>query len=279
MYFDIKTVKGLTSAEALERITKYGYNELPSSKPKTIFHIALEVVKEPMFILLVICGALYLLLGDFQEAVMLLGFVFVIMGITFYQERKTEKALEALKDLSSPRALVIRDGVEKRVAGREVVKGDIVVVKEGDRVPADAVILQSVNISVEESLLTGESVPVRKTDWDGKAESTQPGGDDLPFVYSGTMITQGMGLARVLATGIETELGKIGKAIQGVKEEETNLKKETKKIVKTLLIVGLSLCIVIIAAYSITRGNIINGFLAGITFAMAMLPEEFPVVL
>jgi Ca2+-transporting ATPase len=279
MLFDIKTVKGLTNDEALEKIAQYGYNELPSSKPKTLFHIALEVIKEPMFILLVICGGLYLLLGDFQEAVMLLGFVFVIMGITFYQERKTEKALEALKDLSSPRALVIRDGVETRIAGREVVKDDIVVIKEGDRVPADAVILQSVNISAEESLLTGESVPVRKTDWDGKTEKTQPGGDDLPFVYSGTMITQGMGFARVVGTGFETELGKIGKAIQGVKEEETNLKKETRKIVRTLLIVGLVLCAVIIVAYSITRGDIINGFLAGITFAMAMLPEEFPVVL
>jgi Ca2+-transporting ATPase len=279
MFFDIKTVKGLTNNDVQERIAKYGYNELPSSKPKTLFHIALEVIKEPMFILLVICGVLYLLLGDIQEAAMLLGFVFVIMGITFYQERKTEKALEALKDLSSPRALVIRDGAEIRIAGREVVKDDIVVIKEGDRVPADAVILQSVNISAEESLLTGESVPVRKIDWDGKTEKTQPGGDDLPFVYSGTMITQGTGFARVIATGFETELGKIGKAIQGVKEEETSLKRETRKIVKTLLIIGLVLCAVIIVAYSITRGDIINGFLAGITFAMAMLPEEFPVVL
>ena len=277
--FDIKTIKGLTSEEAKERLLKYGYNELPSSKPKTMFHIALEVMKEPMFILLVVCGGLYLFLGDFQEAVMLLGFVFIIMGITIYQERKTEKALEALKDLSSPRALVIRDGVEIRIAGREVVKDDMIVLREGDRIPADALILKAVNLSVEESLLTGESVPVRKTEWDGKMGKVQPGGDDLPFVYSGTMVTQGQAYAKVLATGMETELGKIGKAIQGVKEEETNLKKETRKIVKTVLVVGAVLCVIIIAAYSLTRGDVVKGFLAGITFAMAILPEEFPVVL
>jgi Ca2+-transporting ATPase len=277
--FDIKNIKGLTAAEVKERLLKFGYNELPSSKPKTVFHIALEVIKEPMFILLVVCGSLYLFLGDFQEAIMLLGFVFVIMGITFYQERKTERALEALKDLSSPRALVIRDGAEIRIAGREVVKDDMIVLREGDRIPADAYVLDSINLSIEESLLTGESVPVRKSDWDGKTEKQQPGGDDLPFVYSGTLVTQGQAYAKVFATGMETELGKIGKAIQSVKEEETNLKKETRKIVKTVLIVGVILCAVIITAYGITRGNIVEGFLAGITFAMAILPEEFPVVL
>ena len=277
--FDIKSIKGLTSGEVKERINKFGYNELPASKPRTIFHIALEVIKEPMFILLVICGGLYLFLGDFQEAIMLLGFVFVIMGITFYQERKTEKALEALKDLSSPRALVIRDGAEIRIAGREVVKDDMIVLREGDRIPADATVLESVNLSVEESLLTGESVPVRKTDWDGKTNKVQPGGDDLPFVYSGTMVVQGQSYAKVFATGMETELGKIGKALQGVKEEETNLKKETRKIVKTLLFVGGGLCAIIIIAYSIKSADFIKGFLAGITFAMAILPEEFPVVL
>ena len=277
--FDIKSIKGLTSEEAKERLLKYGYNELPSSKPKTMFHIALEVIKEPMFILLFVCGGLYLMLGDFQEALMLLGFVFIIMGITFYQERKTEKALEALKDLSSPRALVIRDGSEIRIAGREVVKDDMIVLREGDRIPADALILDAINMSVEESMLTGESVPVRKIEWDGKKQKVQPGGDDLPFVYSGTLVTQGQAYAKVLATGMETELGKIGKAIQGVKEEETNLKKETRKIVKTVLLVGTFLCAVIIVAYSITRGDVIKGFLSGITFAMAILPEEFPVVL
>src|SRR5512136_2503748 len=159
---DLKTLSGLSEVEAAERLKQEGYNELPSSKQRSIFVIALEVVREPMFLLLVACGIVYLVLGDVEEALMLLGFVFVVMGITLYQERKTERALEALRDLSSPRALVIRDGVEKRIAGRDVVRGDLLVLKEGDRVPADAMLLSSLNLSVDESLLTGESVPVRK---------------------------------------------------------------------------------------------------------------------
>ena len=276
---DPKTIKGLSWQEVAEHVKKYGLNELPSSKPKSIFQTAYEVVKEPMFILLVICGSLYLLLGNVQEAIMLLGFVFVIMGITFYQERKTERALDALKDLSSPRALVIRDGHEIRIAGRDVAKDDIIVLKEGDRVPADAVVLGSVNLSAEESLLTGESVPVRKSDWDNKTAKASPGGDDLPFVYSGTMITQGYGYARVISTGTETQLGKIGKSIGSIKEEDSRLRTETGKIVRVLLIIGTILCAAVILVYGITRNDFVNGFLAGITLAMAMLPEEFPVVL
>ena len=125
--FDINTAIGLSEAEAAELLEKVGYNELPSAKPRSIFAIALEVLKEPMFLLLVAGGLIYLLLGDLQEALILLAFVFVVMGITLYQERKTERALEALRDLSSPRALVIRDGVHKRIAGREVVPGDLIV--------------------------------------------------------------------------------------------------------------------------------------------------------
>jgi Ca2+-transporting ATPase len=154
---------GLSDEEAARRLTLHGYNELPAAKKRLGIRIALDVVREPMFLMLIACGALYLVLGDLQEALMLLGFVFVIAGITFYQERKTERALEALRDLSSPRALVIRNGEKKRVAGREVVPGDIVLLSEGDRVPADAVIRSGTNVSVDESLLTGESVPVRKS--------------------------------------------------------------------------------------------------------------------
>jgi Ca2+-transporting ATPase len=161
--FDERAVQGLSSQEAATRLREEGFNELPSSKRRSIFSIAFDVVREPMFLLLVACGTIYLILGDLEEALMLLGFVFVVMGITLYQERKTERALEALRDLSSPRALVIRDGEEVRIAGREVVRGDILILKEGDRVPADALVRSAVNLSVDESLLTGESVPVRKS--------------------------------------------------------------------------------------------------------------------
>ena len=173
--FDISTAKGLSDAEAAKLLKDVGYNELPSAKPRTILAIAWEVVKEPMFLLLVAGGLVYLLLGDLQEALMLLGFVLVVMGITFYQERKTERALESLRDLSSPRALVIRDGVEKRIAGRDVVPGDLIVLAEGDRVPADAVLLSCTNLSADESLLTGESVSVRKVCSESPEKSTCDG--------------------------------------------------------------------------------------------------------
>ena len=271
--------RGLTASQAKEKLRTEGYNNLPSSEPKNFFSIALGVVKEPMFILLVACGTLYLVLGDLREGLMLLGFVFVIMGIEFFQEKKTEKALDALKDMASPRALVIRDGVETRIAGIEVVTDDIIILQEGDRVPADATVLHSVSLQADESLLTGESAAVRKNDWDGAEKNIQPGGDDLPFVYSGSMIVQGNGIAMVTGTGINTEIGKIGKALEGVKEEPTRLKQEMGSLVKTLTIVAVVLCILVIVGYTFTRGSLINGFLAGITLAMAILPEEFPVIL
>ena len=277
--FQREAIKGLSQKEALGILQKEGYNELPSSKPKSLFKIALSVVKEPMFLLLVACGTLYLILGDLQEGVMLLSFVFVIMGIEFYQEKKTEKALDSLKDLASPRALVVRDGEIIRIPGREVVKGDIVVLQEGDRVPADALVLRNNNLLADESLLTGEPVPVRKRERREGDNLFIPGGDDLPVVYSGSMIVQGNGLVKVTATALHTEIGKIGKALESVKEEPTQLKREMGILVKRLAIIGVLLCILVIVLYSVTRGDLIKGILAGITLAMAMLPEEFPVVL
>ncbi len=277
--FDANNIQGLTEQEVLERLAEDGYNELPSTKRRTFFHLLLDVVREPMFLLLLACGLLYLLLGDHEEAIMLLGFVFVIMGIEFYQEQKTERALEALRDLSSPRALVVRDGEQRRVAGREVVRDDIVLISEGDRIPADAALLASTNLSVDESLLTGESVPVRKSVWDGVQPASRPGGEDLPFVYSGSMVVKGQAISQVLATGPRSEIGKIGKALQVLEPEETNLQQQTGKLVKTFAIVGLGLCLAVIVIYGLTRGDWLKGFLAGISLAMATLPEEFPVVL
>src|SRR5512137_461796 len=275
--------EGLTDQEALERLAIDGYNELPRTKKRTFLHILFEVIREPMFLMLIACGLLYLFLGDQEEALMLMGFVVVIIGITFYQEQKTERALDALRDLSSPRALVIRDGRQKRIAGRDVVRGDIVLVSEGDRVPADAVLLQGINLTVDESLLTGESVPVRKVPATGSTEMGPPGGDDLPLLFSGTLVTGGQGLAEVQRIGMQTELGKIGKAIHGIEPEQTLLQKETGRLVRYLAVVGLALCAVVVVAYGLSRGNTRvsweEGILAGITMAMATLPEELPVVL
>ncbi len=281
--FNETILQGLGDQEVRERLAEEGYNELPTAKKRTLFHILWEVVREPMFLMLIACGLLYLFLGDEAEALMLLGFVCVVIGITLYQEQKTERALDALRDLSSPRALVIRDGQQLRIAGRDVVRDDIVIIVEGDRVPADAVLLSGANVSVDESLLTGESVPVRKTPWDGQLEMGRPGGDDLPFLYSGTLVVKGRGVSQVRATGPRTEIGKIGKALQVLEPEETNLQVQTGRIVRTFATVGLSMCALVVVIFGLTQGNTaekwLEGFLAGITLAMATLPEEFPVVL
>ncbi len=277
--FDPRSVSGLSEAAAAERLKREGYNELPSRDRRSILATALEVVREPMFLLLVACGVIYLGVGDLQEALMLLGFVLVIMGITTYQGRKTERALEALQDLTSPRAMVIREGVQKRVPGREVARGDIVVLAQGDRVPADAALLWEENLLFDESLLTGESVPVRKSTWDGAMEMTRPGGENQPFVFSGTLVVRGQGICQVKATGISSEIGKVGKRLHTLEVEETPLQKETRGLVRTVALLGSSLCVLVIVVYAINMGDWLHGLLAGLTLAMAMLPEEFPVVL
>lgn len=271
---------GLSEAEAAVRLKNEGLNELPTSRSRNLWAIAFEVLREPMFVLLVAAGLLYVVLGDLREAIALLAAIFVVIGITLHQERKAERALEALRDLSSPRALVIRDGIERRIAGREVARGDLVVLSEGDRVPADAVVLTSVNLTADESLLTGESVPVRKAGSDRVPKDMgRPGGDDLPFVYSGTLIVQGRGIARVLAIGGGTELGRIGKALEAPHSERTPLQRETGRLVRVSATLGLSLCLIAVISYGLSRGDWTKAVLVGLTMAMSMVPEEMPVVL
>lgn len=277
---ELQNLKGLSEKEVSDRLKNDGYNELPSGQKRGVAKIVLEVFREPMFILLVACGALYLILGDIGEAVMLLGFVFVVMGITIYQESKTEKAIEALRDLSSPRALVIREGTQRRISGKEVVRGDIVIVREGDRIPADSILLWGLNLTADESLLTGESIPVSKnTSEKADLKARRPGGGDSPFLYSGSLVVQGQGIAQVIETGADTEMGKIGKVLYGIEEENTILQKEMTRIVKTIFTIAIFLCLVVVAVNGLIRGNWLKGILSGITLAMAILPEEFPVVL
>ncbi len=275
---------GLSQQDVLDRRHQFGYNELPSTQHRNVLEIAWEIIREPIFLLLLACGAIYLILGDAQEALILMGFVFFIVGINLYQEQKTERSLEALRDLSSPRALVIRGGERQRIAGREVVPGDLIVLSEGDRVPADAVLRWSTHLTVDESLLTGESVPVRKRaiavgNEPADGLTLRPGGDDLPCVYSGTLVVQGQGIAQVQAIGTQTEMGKIGKALQTVEPEDTVLQKETRKIVGKLTVVAIAICIAVVVIYGLTRADWLQGFLAGLALAMAILPNEIPVVL
>ena len=264
-------VEGLSSDKAIQKLKDEGYNELPSAQSKNIWQIVLEVIQEPMFILLINCGALYLVLGDYVEGIILLCWVFLIIFMTFYQYQKTEKALDALRKLSSPRALVIRDGLEIRIAGREVVREDLVILQEGDRIPADGIIYSSQNLTVDESILTGESNAVRK---ENKEENPLNSS-----AYSGTLVVQGKGLMKVTQTGSNTEFGKIGKSLQEIEQDQTNLQREMKYLIRNLFIIGAFLSLVVIIAFYFTRGNFMQALLNGIATAMAMLPEEFPLVL
>ncbi|MCC6522243.1 MAG: cation-translocating P-type ATPase [Polyangiaceae bacterium] len=280
---DVGGLSGLTEEEAAARLERDGPNELPTQQKRGLWRTAFEVMREPMFLMLVAAGSLYLVMGEIGDALMLLGFVFVVMGITIVQEHRTERALEALRDLSSPRALVIRGGVQRRIAGRDVAVGDVLVLVEGDRVPADALLRRGLHLTVDESLLTGESVAVRKRPSADASALDRPGGDDLPSVFSGTLVTAGQAIAEVMTTGGATELGKIGHALRRLAPQPTLLQRETGRLVRRLAVVGLSLCAVVVIVYALTRGGTTTswkeGLLAGIAMAMATLPEEFPVVL
>ncbi len=264
-----KITYGITDAHAAELLKQYGYNELPASKPKTVGHIAGEVMKEPMFTLLLACSTLYMLLGDYNEGIIIFCSVFVIILITFFQHRKTEKSLEALRQLSSPRALVIRNGQEIRIAGRDVVPGDVMKLHEGDRVPADATLLDSNNLSIDESLLTGEFIPVNKSHENSLVN----------IIYSGTLVVAGSGLAVVTHTGTQTQFGKIGTSLESIEKSSTQLQNEMKKLIRHLFLASLGISIVVVVSFYFTRGNYLESLLNGLASSMALMPEEFPVVL
>jgi len=262
---------GLSTKEVVEKLRQHGYNEMPGSSSKNVWHIAIEVIKEPMFMLLLTCSTLYIILGDYTEGVILTSSVFLIIGYTFYQHRKNEKALDALKKLASPSVLVIRDGIEKKIPGREVVPDDVVILHEGGRVPADGFVFECINLTVDESLLTGESVPVVKSNNFQNPESNR--------VFSATLIVQGKGMMKVEATGVNTSFGKIGKSLQSIETSPTRLQTEMKTLIKNLFIISAFLSLLVVIAFYFTRGNFIQSLLNGLAASMAMLPEEFPVVL
>ena len=273
--------RGLSEADARARLKAEGYNELPRPDRRTPLHIILEVLREPMMALLIGGGVIYLMLGDLKEALILLAFATLSIVITVVQETRTERVLEALRDLTSPRALVIRDGQRKRIAGREVVRGDVIVLAEGDRVPADAVLIQSHDLQTDESLLTGESIPVRKVT-DSNADSSiarRPGGDDLPWVFSGSLVVRGRGMGEVIATGALSEIGKIGQSLSTLETEQPRLQEQTRRLVAVFAVVGGAVSILAVLLYGTMRGGWLDAVLAGIALGMSMLPEELPVVL
>ena len=270
---------GLTEEQAKHRLRSDGFNDLPSADHRTLLRIVGEVLREPMFALLLGAGAVYLVLGDMTEAAMLLAFATISVSITVIQETRSERVLDALRDVASPRALVIRDGQRRRIPGREVVRGDAIVLLEGDRVPADAVVAEANGLLVDESLLTGESVAVHKLAASGQPALERPGGDSTPFVYSGTLVIRGEGLAIVQATGPRSELGQIGQALRTIATEPPRLQTETRQLVRVFAAFGIGASVLVIALYGLVHGDWLQAVLGGIALGMSMLPEEFPLVL
>ncbi len=270
---------GLTRAEAARRLSEEGPNELVRPHRRVVLSILKEILTEPLILLLIAGGILYLFLGEPRDAILLIGSVFVIVGIEIYQDYRAERALEALRSLADPHVVVIREGRSYSIPAREVVRGDLVVLQEGGRVPADGEVVSASGLEVDESLLTGESVPVRKVPWDGTAAWDRPGGEDRPFVYGQTLVVRGRGLVRVRATGGGTEVNRIAKALVSVEEEVPLLRAQTRGLVRTMAIAAVLLCFFIALVEGWRSNDWATGLLAGIALALALVPEEMPVVL
>ena len=258
---------GLSTPEAAQRLREDGPNVLASEQRRTWVVILREALREPMFMLLLAAGALYLILGDSQDGLVMFGLVLVVLALTLYQEGRTERALAALHELTSPRALVLRDGRVQRIPGSEVVRGDLLILAQGDRIAADAVLLSGTEVQLDESLLTGEAMPVSKQV------------DGVAALFAGTLLVNGHGTARVTATGGRSEIGKIGSALQGLNTERSPLKRQTAQLVRSLALIAFATSLVLVLLLGLRHGDWLAAILAGIALAMAMLPQEFTVVL
>ena len=278
----IKTT-GLTTEEAHTLQEHYGKNELMQGKKQSFFSKALHIICEPMFLLLIVAAAIYFILGEPRDGVIMLIFVIGVISIDIIQEWKTDKTLSALKDLSAPHIVVIRDGREQTIASADLVPGDLMLVVEGVKIPADGVVMKASDLCVDESSLTGEAEGV----WKITTEQAEPSADywRKDYCYAGTLVTQGSGYIAVDKIGAETEYGKIGTNVAAAPQEDTPLQKQTGSLVK--LCAGIA-AVLFAAVGFITWFNIpdhsmgdrfIESILSGITLAMAMIPEEFPVIL
>lgn len=271
---------GLSAAQAAQRLADDGPNALPADQQRGWLTMVRETLSDPMFALLLGAGVLYLVLGDLQEGLILLGLVLVVLALTLYQEGKTEHALASLRDLTSPRALVLREGVPLRIAGRDVVSGDLLLLAEGDRIAADAVLIEGTEVQVDESLLTGEAVPVEKMAEVTAADSASASAKlASSLLFSGTLLVRGHGTARVTATGPRSEIGRIGTALESLTLDASPLRKQTAQLVRVLAVIAVVASLLLVLAVGLLKGDWLSALLAGIALAMALLPQEFSVVL
>lgn len=269
-------VRGLSGAQVEAQRARFGRNVVASKARRTWWQTLGEVLSEPMLLLLVGATGVYFLLGDMSEALALLAFIGAIVFLTVFQSHRTARVLDSLRELSAPRAQVLRDGQRRLVSAAELVPGDVVFVDEGSRVPADGAVTEAHELSVDESLLTGESVSVTKSAAGAEALAEEDPGAQLFF---GSMVVQGQGQMIVTATGPNTTLGRIGKSLTGISEARSPLQLETRTFVNRFAVAAIALCLLLVAAYRWRSGEWLPGVLAGITLAMGILPEEIPVIL
>ncbi len=280
---DRTKMAGLTSAEVQKLQEQYGKNELVPQKKESFVKKVFHIICEPMFLLLIVAAVIYFILGEPRDGAIMLIFVIGIISIDVIQEWKTDKTLNALKDLSAPQINVIRDGEEKKIFSADLVPGDLMMICEGVKIPADGVVVQCADLCVDESSLTGEAEGVRKTTADKAEPTTDYWRKD--YCYAGTLVTQGTATVKVDKIGSQTEYGKIGLGIASAKNEDTPLQKQTGKLIKTCAIIAgiLFLLVGIFTWINISdhdfADRIIESILSGVTLAMAMIPEEFPVIL
>ncbi|MCC3243904.1 cation-translocating P-type ATPase [Methylocystis sp. WRRC1] len=276
-----RNFQGLTSGEAARRLAQFGPNAPPEAPPLGFFAIALRTLKEPMFALLVAAAALYLFVGDLGEGLFMVAGAAASISLVVVQELRSERALKALQRLAEPMAHCLRDGEQRRIPARDLVPGDVILVGEGERLPADGVLLSGDALVIDESILTGESAPVTKTLAGDGAELAfpDPGGDYTPFLYAGSMIVRGSGVAEVARTGARTAVGGLGASLAAIQGEPSPLQRRTGELVAKLGVFALIFCGIVIVAYGLVHGDWFEGAIAGITLAIGLLPEEFPMVL
>ncbi len=264
---------GLSSTEAAALLLSHGPNELPRPGRRRWLAIVLGVLREPMLLLLLGASTIYYLLGEHADALILLVSVLAVIALTVVQEGRSEHALDALRDLSAPRVQVRRDGTTRNVPASEVVPGDWIEVGEGDRVPADARVVEGVALMLDESLLTGESVPVSRAPALAGVEPAQS------RIQAGTLVVRGHGVAEVTATGRDTTMGGIGDSLQPMRGARTRLQAEMRRVVAVFAVLGLGASVAVLALHLHRHGDWLQALLAAITLAIANIPEEFPVVL
>ena len=269
-------LQGLTETEAASRLADYGPNRLSERRTRRLHEIALQALREPMFLLLLAAVTLYFALGDLAEALFLLLGAAATIGLSVGQEARSERALAALRRLAEPTVRVVRGGVERRIPAAELVPGDIFLVGEGGRAPADGILLAGDVLSVEEAVLTGEAAPVVKRPWSGGVGS-EPDEDDR--LFAGTLVVRGQGVCQVTQTGAATRIGRIGASLSAIEEGPSALQTATRGVVMNLGLFALLVAVAVLLLHGLIRHDWVAGALASLTIAIALIPEEFPMVL